>query len=205
MTTKFCKKCNIEKDLSEFAKYRYNGELRHKATCRECYKPTRQKYYESHAPEIVIHNSEYKKKNRKFVNERERNRRKNDIGYKLYNTVRSIVKISIKRNNGHKDGAPTLKYLAYSINELQQHLESLFEPWMRWDNWGKYDARTWNDSDPATWTWQIDHVIPQSDSPYINMNDDNFKKCWALQNLRPLSARQNVIEGSARTRHQKVA
>ena len=27
------------------------------------------------------------------------------------------------------------------------------------------------------------------------MEDDNFKKCWALENLRPLSAKQNIVDG----------
>jgi len=30
------------------------------------------------------------------------------------------------------------------------------------------------------------------------MEDENFKKCWALENLRPLSAKQNIIEGNRR-------
>lgn len=35
------------------------------------------------------------------------------------------------------------------------------------------------------------------------MEDENLKKAWALENLRPLSAKQNQIDGSRRTRHQK--
>ena len=74
---------------------------------------------------------------------------------------------------------------------------------MNWDNWGKYDPKTWNDNDVSTWTWQLDHIIPQSDLPYINMSNKNFNKCWSLSNLRPYSAKQNNIEGSQKTRHKK--
>jgi hypothetical protein len=35
------------------------------------------------------------------------------------------------------------------------------------------------------------------------MEDDNFKKCWALSNLRPLDAKQNLMDGVNRIRHQK--
>lgn len=28
------------------------------------------------------------------------------------------------------------------------------------------------------------------------MEDDNFKRCWALENLRPYSAKQNIIDGA---------
>jgi len=27
------------------------------------------------------------------------------------------------------------------------------------------------------------------------MEDENFKKCWALENLCPLSAKQNLLDG----------
>jgi hypothetical protein len=73
---------------------------------------------------------------------------------------------------------------------------------MTWDKWGKYNSRTSNDEDPATWTWQIDHIIPQSNVPYVSMEDENFKKCWALENLRPYSAKKNIIDGSNRIRHE---
>jgi hypothetical protein len=39
---RICNTCKIENDLSMFAKYRYNGELLHKAKCQECNKPSKQ-------------------------------------------------------------------------------------------------------------------------------------------------------------------
>jgi hypothetical protein len=47
-----------------------------------------------------------------------------------------------------------------------------------------------------------DHIIPQSKLQYTSMKDENFKKCWSLENLRPLSAKQNVIDGATRIRHK---
>lgn len=204
METKICKKCGNEKEISMFAKYRSNGILLRKATCRECYKPSRRKHYINHATAIIAKNSDYKKQNRPQINERERGRRKNDIEYKLYSTVRSVVKMSIKRNKGHKGNLATLKYLTYSIEDLKHHLEKQFESWMTWQNWGVYNAKTWDDNDPATWTWHVDHITPQSDLPYTSMKDDNFTICWALENLRPLNAKQNISEGPARIRHKKA-
>jgi len=37
---------------------------------------------------------------------------------------------------------------------------------------------------------------PQSDLLYISMSEDNFKKCWALSNLRPYSAKQNLLDSN---------
>lgn len=41
----------------------------------------------------------------------------------------------------------------------------------------------------------LDHIMPHS------MKDDNFKECWALENLRPLSAKQNHYDSYTKIRH----
>jgi hypothetical protein len=84
------------------------------------------------------------------------------------------------------------------MQDLKIYIEAQFEPWMTWDNHGNYDLNTWDDNDQFTWVWQIDHIIPQSLLPYTSMEDDNFKKCWALENLRPYSAKQNLLDGNRR-------
>jgi len=81
------------------------------------------------------------------------------------------------------------------MQELKNHIEKQFKPWMNWNNRGPYKINEWNDNDPTTWTWQIDHIIPQAKLPYTSMDDENFKKCWALENLRPLSAKLNLFKG----------
>lgn len=58
---------------------------------------------------------------------------------------------------------------------------------MNWDNYGLYDASSWNDSDSNTWTWNIDHIIPQSLFPYSSMEDDNFKKMLGAGKYTPIS------------------
>lgn len=81
----------------------------------------------------------------------------------------------LKKCNSSKNGESCSKYLLYTIQELKDHLESLFEPWMNWDNQGVYRIKNWNDNDSSTWTWQIDHIIPKEDLPFLNMEEDNFK------------------------------
>lgn len=65
-------------------------------------------------------------------------------------------------------------------------------------------ANTWKDDDITTWTWQIDHIVPQSDLPYTSMEDDNFKKTWTLDNLRPFPAKQNWLDGVLKVRHRRA-
>lgn len=70
------------------------------------------------------------------------------------------------------------------MQELKAHLEKQFEPWMSWDNYGAAST--------DMKTWQIDHIVPQSKLSYTAMTDDNFQKCWALSNLRPLESFENI-------------
>ena len=72
------------------------------------------------------------------------------------------------------------------------------------NNYGKYYPKKWDDNDKSTWVWNIDHIKPHSEFHYESMEDDSFKECWALSNLRPLSAKQNILDGASRTRHQKI-
>ena len=52
-----------------------------------------------------------------------------------------------------------------------------FNDKMTWDNYGEY--------------WHIDHIKPQSLFNFESFEDDEFKECWALDNLQPLSAEEN--------------
>lgn len=128
-------------------------------------------------------------------------RHKNDPEYKIRKRLSFSIARELKKNNSGKYGKSYLKYLPYSIQELKAHLEAQFEPWMTWDNWGNYCKETWLDGDISTWTWQIDHVVPHSTFKYSSMEDQSFKDCWALKNLRPLSAKQNNSDGVNRIRH----
>jgi hypothetical protein len=74
--------------------------------------------------------------------------------------------------------------------------------WMTRENRGNYIKKEWDDNDPKTWKWQIDHIIPQEDLPFDNYDHPNFLKCWDLNNLRPLSAKRNILDGVLRVRHK---
>ena len=103
---------------------------------------------------------------------------------KLRGVIRSRVWAALK---GSKDGASVLDFLPYSLQDLKLHLESKFEDWMTWDNWGPAGIKN---------TWQIDHIVPQCMFPYINMDSPDFLLCWSLDNLRPLDSVRNFQEGS---------
>lgn len=122
------------------------------------------KYYENNKDDIIQRKNKY-----------EKDRRQSDPLFRLRkNCSRAINRIL----RGTKNNASILDYLPYTIEELKQHLEKQFDDKMTWDNYGRY--------------WHIDHIIPQSKLLYASMIDENFKKCWALENLHPLEAIANI-------------
>jgi len=39
--------------------------------------------------------------------------------------------------------------------------------------------------------WHVDHIKPQSLFNFESPEDVEFKQCWALENLQPMSAKEN--------------
>jgi hypothetical protein len=105
---------------------------------------------------------------------------------KINDTISTALRKQLK---GKKEGTKWEKIIGYSVVELKEHLEKQFEPWMTWENHGvaKHGKRR----------WQIDHIIPKHKFHFTSINDENIKKCWALENLRPLEAFENLKKGGS--------
>ena len=144
----------------------------------------RQKVYYSENKDII------RMRKRKYNSKRLKNKE-----FSLRSNISRSIRFALK-NNGFKKSGSVLNFLPYKIIELKNHLESLFESWMNWDNYGNYRLNSWNDSDQSTWKWNIDHIIPQSMFNYDSMNHPDFFKCRALENLRPLSAKENLLKSN---------
>jgi hypothetical protein len=202
---------NNKNKLKEYSKNYYLNNLdlfkEYRENNAEKISQTSKMYRIKNRDRLLKYDRQYNEKNKKIKykkhNEWEKNRKNIDPVFKLRLAVSRTIAASLKDNNSDKNGKSVVNNLSYSISDLKQHLESLFEPWMTWSNYGKYSKKSWNDKDINTWKWNIDHIIPQSDLLYNSMEDENFKKCWALNNLRPLSAKQNLLDGCARSRHLK--
>lgn len=204
-----CKKCNYKNGKERHQKFRaeHRNDLRKRN--KEYYVKNKEEIKERQKDKRSEWNKTYYKKNKKKVQKIQQRRTKERYQTDPSFRIRKVVSKSIYRAltilGSSKSGQSCLKFLEYSMRDLRKHIEKQFEAWMTWDNYGKYDAKKWNNNDPATWTWNIDHIIPQSDLPYVSMEDENFRKCWELSNLRPLNAKQNWFDGVRRNRHQKKA
>ena len=69
----------------------------------------------------------------------------------------------------------------YTPEELKEHLESQFTDGMSWDNMKD---------------WHIDHIRPVSSFNFTTTECEDFKKCWALNNLQPLWSKDNLSKGN---------
>jgi len=74
--------------------------------------------------------------------------------------------------------------VGYNTAELMAHLERQFVKGMSWEN---------------RHLWHVDHVTPLRLFSYTTAECPDFKRAWALANLRPLWKRHNLIKQGRRT------
>lgn len=103
-----------------------------------------------------------------------RARYRRDPAVRINDSISSAV---YKCLRGEKGGRSWQTLVGYSVADLVTHLERQFAKNMTWDNFGD---------------WHIDHIIPKALFSFQTSDDPEFKACWALSNLRPLWAEDNL-------------
>lgn len=161
-------------------KYRQTHPEKINALCRLYYKRNRHK----HTERVKKYRRDNLIKSREHENQYRKDRRQWDICYKIKHSVSCQIRDKLKKRLINKNHQTTFSFLPYTIDDLIQHLESQFEPWMNWNNYGRKEN-----------CWSIDHIIPHSRFRYYSVRDNEFQKCWALDNLRPLRHIENVRRG----------
>lgn len=201
-----CKQCG-----SEYGKKYYNKNKeglkikRHEYYLKNKEKETKRNtaYYDSHKKQYKDYSKEWHLKNKKrrnkdshdnYINNkdsyRERDRkwkqekRINDSIYKLNSNMSLSIAHDLK---GKKDRFHWESLAQYTLIDLKKNIESKWTEGMSWDNYGKQKD--------GTWGWEIDHIIPKSKWNITSNNCEDFKKCWALENLQPLWKLTKVING----------
>ena len=123
---------------------------------------------------------EYREKNidkiRKIKRDYERTRKANDPLYKLIANFRTAIYQVLKENNINKNGH-YFEILGYTPYDLIEHIESKFTEGMTWENYGEF---------------HIDHIIPISSFNIQEIGDNEFVRCWSLDNLQPMWGDENI-------------
>jgi hypothetical protein len=127
---------------------------------------------------------EYREKNIDRIRETKRNyeryKKSTDPLYKLISNFRTAIYIVLKENNLQKY-AHYFDILGYTPEDLILHLEKQFNDGMNWDNYGE---------------WHIDHIKPISSFIFESSEDEEFKRCWSLDNLQPMWGIENIKKGN---------
>jgi hypothetical protein len=165
-------------------KERYNQKLeyekqRYKKNREEILKKQKE-YYQNNKEKVAEYQRIYKEKNRDIVNSKHRiwanNRYKTNIKYNIDKKIGRAIRYSIKENKS------TLRWqdkVGYTTEDLIKHLQKTIP-----------NGYTWKDF--LNGKLHIDHIIPISVWNYDNYNHIDFKRCWAMKNLRLLPAKENM-------------
>lgn len=137
-------------------------------------------WYEQNKEHRKEYLKEYREKNidkiRKTKRDYERNRKASDPLYKLISNFRTAIYTVLKESNVDKYGH-YFDVLQYTPEELIIHLEKQFTEGMTWDNYG---------------IWHVDHKFPITSFDIQEMGDEEFMKCWCLDNLQPMWGEENI-------------
>lgn len=172
-----CRKCyskkwkkeNSEKQNMYSKRWRENNELKYNETIEKWRKTDRGKE--------CIKKQNVSEKHKESIRKSHLNRIYNDPHYKLKCNISNLVRLKLHSRLYSKNGKTTFSFLPYTIDDLIRHLEKLFKTGMSWTNYGE---------------WHIDHIRPDCKFDYKNVEDEGFQKCWALENLQPLWAEENL-------------
>lgn len=158
-------------------KYKIESEKR-KEWEKEYHKKYKQLEYVKDAIKKYKQSEKGKKTIQKYIN----NKKQTDPLFNLSCNIRKIIGISFK-NKGYKKNTKTEKILGCSVEEFKQHLESLFESWMTWNNYGNWNGYTID----KNISWDIDHIIPISAAK----TEEEIIKLNHYTNLQPLDSYTN--------------
>lgn len=146
-------------------------------------KKHRAAYYQTNKTRICAHRRKYRRAHPECPRKHHRRyhqKHSEDPSYRLNNAVRSKIRGTLR---GTKAGRSWETLVDFTPDELREHLESLLQPGMTWENYGGRGG------------WWIDHIRPLSSFSYTTAEDPEFKECWSLANLQPLWAKDNMSKG----------
>ena len=180
------RKDNPEKKKEQDRQYRKNnpekvkkGKKKYVEAHPERVKKSKIKYRNANLEQERERTKNWHKDNPNYINEYVKKRKLVDPVFKLSYNIRNMVCEAIKKGHYSKK-SKSQEILGCSFEELKKHLESKFEPWMNWNNHGKYNKE-------LNFGWDIDHIIPLSSAK----TENEILKLCHFSNLQPLCSRVN--------------
>lgn len=107
------------------------------------------------------------------------NRRKTDHKFRFILSLRSCIKVSIK-NKGYSKKTKTYRILGCDKETFMNYIQSKWESWMTWENYGLYNGE-------LNYGWDLDHIVPVSSAN----SEDEIIKLNHYTNFQPLCSKVN--------------
>ncbi len=189
-----CKKCHTLKSITEF-KMR-NDTKQPRRNCKECIKDGSKDYYHKNTEIIIKKSKEWRNNNKeratnnrkRYYNEnkerlgkldraRKKEREKTDINYKLRRRYKGLLYNGLKKQGVSKNKRPSANFVGCSWDKYKEHIESQFEPWMTWENYGDK-------------SWHYGHIEPCE--LFDLRNENEVKLCFHYTNIRPEHWLKNI-------------
>lgn len=159
-----------KEEITKRKKQRYQDD-------RERILEQKRQYAQSHKKEIAEKNKKYNQNHKEKINGYRNRKYKESPKFRLNIMIGRAICRALKIKNISKANRHWESLVNFTLEELINHLESLFHTGMTWENQGK---------------WHIDHIKPISLFDFKGVDDPEFKKCWSLENLQPLWAEENI-------------
>lgn len=194
----YCKKCKRIRDSASHKKHkgkRAECSIQYRAKNKEAIRERKKEdyiknkdrhskkskeWYEINKERVSSENKIKYQLNKNKINAKIKKKKQENPIFRLQANLRSRLSIALK-NNQKKGSA--VRDLGCSIQFLKNHLESMFQPGMNWDNYGFGEYK-----------WNVDHIIPLTMVDLTNR--EQLLKVCHYTNLQPLWHLDNIKKGN---------
>lgn len=201
---RICSTCNQEKENTEFNVRKESKDGLNKR-CKLCVSNTKREWELKNRDKIIasrekrkfklresrkkwnLENPEYAKNYKRKYSRAKRlmERMATDevlkCKIKISKSIGGCIKDYVNNNTSYKKGSTTIKILGCSYEEFKLYIESKFESWMNWENYGKYNQLEFN------YGWDFDHIIPVASAK----SPEEVYKLNHYTNFQPLCSKIN--------------
>jgi len=136
------------------------------------------KYNKDHAEQHKICMKKWRKDNPEYRKQWMNVKRKTDLKCNFNTKISNAIRQSLNKN---KNGKHWENLVGYTLGDLMKRLKSTMPKGYDWNDYLKGHLH-------------IDHRIPISAFNFSMPEHIDFKRCWALENLRLLPAKENMIK-----------
>jgi len=177
---KKCTKCKKHLPTNRFHKSKksYDG---FRARCIDCRKERLREYRKTNSKAVNMRAKKYRDstpEKQKIYRKRSSDKILSTIKGKINNRMRVGIHQSL---NGNKNNLRWLSLVPYTLDDLIKRLDSTMPKDYTWDDYSRL---------------HIDHIIPIASFDFCSSQDIGFHRCWALNNLQLLPARENFSKGA---------